>query len=81
MVIKTLIEFRLVSSINSRNATRVADVLSRGDIFVLIFVGRLVSMHGGVQVFFSDLWWCFLLYCACKTVSLSVNPDTLSYKS
>lgn len=61
VVIKTLIEFRSASSINSRNATQVADVLSRGDIFVLISVERSVSMHGGVQVFFFYLWWCFPL--------------------
>ena len=62
VVIKTLIEFRSMSSINSQNATRVADdVLSRGDIFVVISVGRPVSMHGGVQVLFFNLRWCFPL--------------------
>ena len=62
VVIKTLIEFRSASSINSRNAMRVADdVSSRGDIFVVIDVGRQVLMHSGSQVLFFDLLWCFLL--------------------
>ena len=56
VVIKTLIESRSASSMNSRNAMRVAnDVLSRVGIFVVIAVGGPVSAHGGVQVLFFDL--------------------------
>jgi hypothetical protein len=59
---KSVMLLKLASSINSRNATRVAeDVSPRGDIFVVIAVGRLVSMLGGAQVLFFDLLWCFLL--------------------
>ena len=61
-MIKILIALKSASSMNSRNATRVAeDISSGGDIIVVITVGRLVSMHGGVQVPFFDLLWCFLL--------------------
>ena len=64
MVIKSLIAFWSASSMNSRNATRVAGdvtVLSEGNIFVAFALGRPVSMHGGAQVLFFDLLWCFLL--------------------
>ena len=64
MVIKSLIVFWSASSMNSRNATRVAGdvtVLSEGNIFVALALGRPVSMHGGAQVLFFDLLWCFLL--------------------
>ena len=62
MVIKILIVLKSASSINSRNATRVANaVSSRGVIFVVIVAGRLVLMSGGAQVPFLDLLWCFLL--------------------
>ena len=50
VVMKFLIEFKSASSMNSRNATRVGEVLSSGVIFVAIAVERLV---------FVGFDWCF----------------------
>ena len=58
VVIKVLIVLKSASSINSRNATRMGEILSGG---VVIAVGRLMSMLGGAQVLFFGLLWCFLL--------------------